>query len=545
MIKRFNDEFDVTSCPSIDDRASNLIIDNLSTSPNENSRQLIPIGGMASTTRSITNITHPICADSPAIASHQSSLVQNIPENIKDFEKPMYKTDDKNFVVSKKHGTKNVEKLKIFGFNKRRPIYKKEDFDMISDINNLSTVFFEIDESALSNKLGVSSKDLDNVINENRVNSSLSCSMSSIKLIDDKKSGQKVQSTIDNFKYSSKKEASNESFGISDSVLSISGSRNSLLKRKGICSSQEMLHLVDIINDNISPEQVDVLAKSLIELGGSDSLTTESDHEIPDSATLLEQFPDVIDDKLLENIDAAIYENQIIFQERIRKNQLTIQNLKLQDQLLSKCIEDMKLVPYNETMSIRDYENMCFANIANENRGMKHWRNYLQHINSNQHDNSTVQHSSFYMNTNTNTITNSFTDLYVNGSDLTASNSNQKEQKVRANDASVAGGDDEFSSITAVVNNSEDESTMHVPGYTGHWPNPKQPPESRAANDICDNECPDENLYIYIVRPNTEAGARYTSQKNTLVETINKISVVDSPIKSLMMTPDKINNPAQ
>lgn len=549
MIKRFNDDFDVTEYPSVEERASNQIIDNLTTSPNENSRQLISTAltnSTATITRSIADITRPTCSNSTGVASHQSSLVSSLSGNIKDFEKPMYKTDDKNFVVSKKHSTKSVEKSKIFGFNKRRPIYEKEDFDMISEINNLSTVFYEVNESGLSSKLDVSNKDLDNFLNENQVNNSLSYSICSVKDVDDRKACRKVHSSTDDLKYTGKKEASSESFGLSSSVLSIPSSRNSLLKRKGICSSQEMLHLVDIINDNISPEQVDVLAKSLIELGGGgDSLTTESEHEVPDSATLLEQFPDVIDERLLENIDAAIYENQIIFQERIRKNQLTIQNLKLQDQLLSRCIEDMKLVPYNETMSIRDYENMCFANIASQNRGMKHWRNYLQNINSNQHDNSTVQHSSFYMNTNTNTITNSFTDLYINEGDFTTSNTNRTEQKATATTASVSGCDDDCS-ITSPVASSVGDESMLLPGYKKaiHWPAPKLQPENTTNKDICDNECADENLYIYMVRPNIEAGPGRIPQKNILVETINKISVVDSPIKNLMTTPDK-TNPAQ
>lgn len=553
MIKRFNDEFSVTDLPLNDDQISNQIIDNLSTSPNENAHQLVSTAITNSTTTTVTgnvDVAHLANTDGTDIISHHptTTLVPSLPQNFKDFEKPMYKTDDKNFVVSKKHGTKSVEKTKIFSFNKRRPIYEKEEFDMISEINNLSTVFFEVNDSssALTNKIDASNKDLDNFRNENQINNSLSCSIGSVKCMDDHRSYHKIHASIDDLKRVTKKDTSNDSFGFSDSVLSISGSRNSLLKRKGICSSQEMLHLVDIMNDNISPEQVDVLAKSLVELGGGgDSLTTESEHDIPDNATLLEQFPEVIDEKLLENIDAAIYENQIIFQERIRKNQLTIQNLKLQDQLLSKCIEDMKLIPYNETMSIRDYENMCFANIAGQNRGMKHWRNYLQNINSNQHDNSTVQHSSFYMNTNTNTVTNSFTDLYINENDIVITNSNRNGAKASgftATGIATAAGCDDDCSVTSPIASTVGDESMLLPCYKKitHWQAPKLSVTSNdGTKDICDNECLGENLYINMVRTKVEPRSGITSEKNILVETINKISIVDSPVKSLLVTSDK------
>lgn len=165
-----------------------------------------------------------------------------------------------------------------------------------------------------------------------------------------------------------------------------------------------------------------------------------------DSTKLFKGFPESVDEStqssILENIDAAIYENQIIFQERIKKNQLTIQNLKLQDQILSEIIDlNMKQLtekakemltneniqsllintdekndqsesqgtksqdPHNTSagfLSTRDYENMCFVNITrNMNKGMKHWRNYIQSINNNQHDNSSVLNSSYFVNTTT------------------------------------------------------------------------------------------------------------------------------------------------
>lgn len=258
-----------------------------------------------------------------------------------------------------------------------------------------------------------------------------------------------------------------------------------------------MLHLVDIMSDHISAEQVDVLAKSLIELGGAESLRTEAEQKLQ----LLERLPEIIDDKLLENIDAAIYENQIIFQERIRKNQLTIQNLKLQDQLLSKYIEDFKLLPGNDGMSVCDYENMCFANIAQQTNGIKHWRNYLQDIDTNQHDDSTQQHSSFYMHTNT--ISNSFTDLYINENDF----------------GSTASGPFTDKNVSTLVNATS----------------------SNLMNYSCDDEgANDENYYMNmtkgIPKPNDTTKSLSPmlpyNQCYDLVQTINKInhSVVDSPI---------------
>lgn len=345
----------------------------------------------------------------------------NLPQDLKPFEKASYKTDMKNFVgESKKHGTKNVEKMKIFGFNKRQPIYEQEEFDMMCDTSNFSTIFYEVNDSnhLTSNKL-----DNSRLSGASETKRRDMCkSMDDLPQTSHGKTNtfQKLCTSTDNLQQTNRKDSRDDSLNDMDSLQNISDSRNSLLKRKGICSSREMLHLVDIMSDNISPEQVDVLAKSLIELGGAEA---EKKLQELDRETLLERLPEIIDDKLLENIDAAIYENQIIFQERIRKNQLTIQNLKLQDQLLSKYIEDFKLLPGNDGMSICDYENMCFANIAGQNRGIRHWRNYLQDMDTNQHDDSTIQNSSYYMNTNTmsNTMSNSFTDLYINESEFGSS----------------------------------------------------------------------------------------------------------------------------
>ncbi|KAJ6633326.1 XK-related protein 5, partial [Pseudolycoriella hygida] len=365
--KRYNDEISFECQPS---SGPVQIIDNLTTSFNENNQCRL-----SNTSSTITN------------NFNQKNLT-----DLKNFEKSVFKTDENN-LSSKRYGTdKNIEKDKIFNFNKRKPIYDQTNFE-IADKHDNSLIFFEYDESLGSGKLDISAKGLH------------------VQCVDDRSTMKKEFGMTSPTK------------GDEEKCVTTGGSRNSLLKRKGICSSQEMLYLVDILNDNISPDEVDILAKSLLDMGGDCSLQTESDNDPLDNSKLLEHFPDVIDDKLLlENIDAVIYENQIIFQERIRKNKLTIQNLKIQDQMLSKCMEDMKILPCCEILSIRDYENMCFQNISRQNRGMKHWRNYLHDIDTNNHDNSTVQHSSYYIDTtNTDTLTNSLSDLYINETEKVAS----------------------------------------------------------------------------------------------------------------------------
>lgn len=171
-----------------------------------------------------------------------------------------------------------------------------------------------------------------------------------------------------------------------------------------------------------------------------------------ESTNVFKGFPNSLDESfqssILENIDAALYENQIIFQKRIRKNQLTIQNLKLQDQLLSQIMdlgghgtlgstsadlqsmlrtldEHRRLLSeaglstsgtsggeqLNTSLgylSTRDYENMCFPDVATmtttttRNAGKpKQWGNYVQNIQSSQADGSGALEGSFFGNTST------------------------------------------------------------------------------------------------------------------------------------------------
>lgn len=570
------------------------IIDNLSTSFNEqhhhnhhhhhqHQRHFVP-----------TNSAGP----SSLISNNLSQASVSLTDSLRNFEKSTYKTDDKN-LMSKKSGIgKNVEKSNIFGFNKRRPIYQHEEYDMMNEsaaaaaaaAGNLSTVFFEIDDSrnATCGKFNrsTSNKDMDNFLNENSSNATmLSKAMNDFQYnfgepddTDDDMDEMKREKLMASGGGAIKKSALTSS-----TMMLVGDNRNSLLKRKGICSSQEMLHLVDIMNDHISAEQVDVLAKSLVEMGDVSISTDEPVSEerfqdisanlhMPlDHSKLLDYFPDMIDDhRLLENIDAAIYENQIIFQERIRKNQLTIQNLKLQDQMLSKCIEDMKgsvHIPGTEILSIRDYENMCFTNISRQNRGMKHWRNYLNDIDTSNHDSSTVQHSSFYVNTNT--LSTSATDLYINEVDdggastvIIHDDDEEDEEDDDDDDKGTSNGSVGSSGLSGIVTKKGvrwSNKLSAAPAASRRKIHEQQRHRERLIQQFCaadDETVVSDDLYIdmngggasassmdsHDERHPTEEeeedeidlqGAAALPEKNILVETINKINV-DSPVKSLL-----------
>lgn len=535
LLKRSNDAYRLNEHNSIPQ-----VIDNLSTSLNSTAHSFASINGQMGSTMGTLADQSTVGGTMQSTGVLGTGVAATLTENYKNFEKPSYQTDVKNFVATKKHTSKNVEKTKIFGFNKRRPIYEKDEFDMMCETSNLSTVFFEINDSNCLTSSKLETRSSDATPNDRGSANGLSQSMESLGCANARQrcEARKLCVSTDDLKtndVAAGGTGGGDSLGCSDSMLSISGSRNSLLKRKGICSSQEMLHLVDLMSDNISAEQVDALAKSLIELGNAtDSLQTIEPTSlvatvVHDHDALLEQFPEKIDHKLLENIDAAIYENQIIFQERIRKNQLTIQNLKLQDQLLSKCIEDFKINPIgNDALSIRDYENMCFANVALQNRGMKHWRNYLQDIDTNAHDNSTVQHSSFYQNTTT-AVSNP-DDLYINENDLAAPISTRAEYRFGA------GNKSNESMTSADMASTTGDDSMLIPCYKKivQWQTskvPSLPDANKMSKCSCDEESSTENYYMIMTKKATPSDA---GEKNILVETINKINIVDSPIKSLM-----------
>lgn len=217
-----------------------------------------------------------------------------------------------------------------------------------------------------------------------------------------------------------------------------------------------------LLDLNERDHQLELLATT-DEKSVAGSRGSEGDAE---STNIFKGFPESLDEStqssILENIDAAIYENQIIFQERIRKNQLTIQNLKLQDQLLSQfmdlsanglpntanlqtilmSLEEQRRQAVESTssslfgkdgggggedlemgggmhdpntsmgyLSTRDYENMCFVNITRNVNKLKHWRNYVQNIQGMQHDGSTAMNSSCFGNTTTTTTNTTSTDL--------------------------------------------------------------------------------------------------------------------------------------
>lgn len=508
MVKRFNNDYE------LNDHFENRVNSQINPQSSDQSCVL---------TASVGEIS-AVSGTSSVMAAHLPTTPEHLEENLKNLGKPAYNIDDNNLIASRKNGPKNVEKRKLFAFNKRKPIYEQEDFDMM-ETSNLSTVFFEINESNCSSSSRFMSNTqakptVTNLLNDNQAGNGLNPKPSSSSA---NNNPDNVSINSDNLKSCYMKAGAIDDC-LNDSNLSIADNRNTVLKRKGICSSQEMLHLVDIMNENISAEQVDVLAKSLIDMGAnSDSLKSDFETDIPDNETLLELFPKVIDDNILETIDAAIYENQIIFEERIRKNQLTIQNLKLQDQMLSKYIDDLKIVPFNESLSIRDYENMCFANIARQNRGIKHWRNYLQ-INNQQHDNSTVQHSSFYVNTNT--MSNSLTDLYINENDLAFCNSKNQSENTEAMDSMISRsgtvGDDSML-LSDVYKKTTPQWQCKMPSAT-----------DSNISDCSYNGNASEDLYISMNDESVQSS--FLPEKNMLVETINKISIVDSPIKSLTIT---------
>lgn len=384
---------------------------------NDNSSSEENLDSISSNARIIDNLSQSNnCRSNSSISSMHSSL--------KNFEK-QYNTNDKN-LVSKKITTKNIEKEQIFSFNKRKPIYKPDDFDLC-DINNQSLEFFEVNDSTASSKLNVPESDY--------------------------------------IKPPLKEINCKEKCVVEENITNQPENRGSLLKRKGICSSQEMIHLVDIMNDNIAPDQIDALAKSLAELSGEESLNLSSENGDLDNSKLLENFPNQIDEKTLENIDAAIYENQIIFQERIKKNQLTIQNLKLQDEILSNSIDiEAKLSTLSssngETMSAHEYENMLYSDVNRLNR-LKHWKNYLKDLDTNLHDNSTILNSSLYHCTTASATTpsTSYADLFINEADIQSSSSKgDKSYKNHQNKKNVQWSDN----LIAERENSFEENNLYM-----------------------------------------------------------------------------------
>lgn len=242
------------------------IIDNLSTSFNDNQPHHRQLGAPGASS----------AGPSSLISNNLSQASVSLTDSLRNFEKPTYKTDDNNLMSKKSGAGKNVEKSNIFGFNKRRPIYQHEEFDMNESCSsavanaNLSTVFFEIDDSRMTNNstagaskfnrsMSTSNKEMDNFLNENSSNATmLSKALNDFQYnfgaCDD------TDEDVDELKREKMMAAGGGAIKkntlTASTMMLVADNRNSLLKRKGICSSQEMLHLVDIMNDHISAEQV-------------------------------------------------------------------------------------------------------------------------------------------------------------------------------------------------------------------------------------------------------------------------------------------------
>lgn len=210
LAQRSHEDYKITAGPNF---SSNLRVNNLE----NNSSSLATI----LTSTSSTSIA---IDDHASTVNYNPSATQSLAEealalkkNLKILEKTS-SMDNRNLVS--KEG-KSVDKVKIFQFNKRRPIYQGDDLDFIDRIDQLedsdmvqnkSTIYYEMTEEE--------DDDLRKPHNNNSAGGALS--------------------------------------GLGDGHNLLPGDPSSMprLKRKGICSSQEMLHLVDLMNENISADQV-------------------------------------------------------------------------------------------------------------------------------------------------------------------------------------------------------------------------------------------------------------------------------------------------
>lgn len=149
-------------------------------------------------------------------------------------------------------------------------------------------------------------------------------------------------------------------------------------------------------------------------------------------------------------------------------------------------------------------------------------------MDTNAHDDSTVQHSSFYQNTTT--AVSNLDDLYINENELAAPTSTRAEYRFGAGNKS-----NESMTSADMASTTGDES-MLIPCYKKivQWQTskvPTLPNASKMSKCSCDEESSTENYYMIMTKKTAPSDA---GEKNILVETINKINIVDSPIKSLM-----------
>lgn len=190
LLKRGQEEYRISAGPNF---TSNTRINNLE---NNSSSLATIVTTCDSTTSTLRN-------EPPDFSAVES----NLQKNLKILEKNSL-MDNRN--LAPKGTAKNVEKTKIFQFNKRRPIYQREEDSIESDgfyntSANKSTVYYEVDEGDCSKNRSVGEDDCLKP-DPNGSGSDAPCFPQ--------------------------------------------------LKRKGICSSQEMLHLVDLMNENITADQV-------------------------------------------------------------------------------------------------------------------------------------------------------------------------------------------------------------------------------------------------------------------------------------------------
>lgn len=205
LSQRNHEDYKITAGPNF---TSNLRVNNLE----NNSSSLATILTTTSSTSIAVDERNSAVNYNPAMGRAEEAAA--LKKNLKILEKNSL-MDNRNLVS--KEG-KSVEKVKIFQFNKRRPIYQGDEIDFIDSIEqmdeseamqNKSTIYFEMDED----------EEVDDL--------------------------QKPSSTLSGF--------------ASGSHSADAAGSMPRLKRKGICSSQEMLHLVDLMNENISADQVSLL----------------------------------------------------------------------------------------------------------------------------------------------------------------------------------------------------------------------------------------------------------------------------------------------
>lgn len=199
LSQRSQEEYKITAGPNF---TSNFRVNNLE---NNNSSSLATIITTASTIAASSAVPNGAAGADIAIDFARNLAIDpesSLKKNLQILEKNSL-MDNRN-LASK--GAKNVEKAKIFQFNKRRSIYHEDlggihsvEHDTLDvsleDRPNKSTVYYEMSEDPVKPNMMSGSMD--------------------------------------------------------DDLRTLPQ-----LKRKGICSSQEMLHLVDLMNENISADQV-------------------------------------------------------------------------------------------------------------------------------------------------------------------------------------------------------------------------------------------------------------------------------------------------